>query len=192
MSGARGYVFVALVVALLLAGLQRVTRVDRGRRNLEVFTEMVYSRAGESFSPSPVLPGGMTQQPLVAGVVPRGSLPLRFGPGTDEAQRAGRELESPLDPADASALEDGRRLYGIYCTVCHDAGGNGRGPVVLRGMVPPPSFHAVRATQMPDGEMFHVLTFGQGNMASYAAQLSVPERWRVLAYVRKLQEEARQ
>ena len=115
-------------------------------------------------------------------------LPLYFDAGPEEALRAGRELESPLDPGDAAALELGRGLYGIYCTVCHDAGGEGRGPVVLRGMLPPPSLHAARATQMRDGEMFHILTYGQGNMASYAAQLSRDERWRVILYVRQLQE----
>jgi mono/diheme cytochrome c family protein len=191
-TGAKGYLFVAAIVALALTGLQRVTRSDPTQRNLEIFTEMAYSEAGESFTPSLVLPGGMTQQQLVPGVVPRGPLPLRYGVGPEEAQRAGRELRSPLDPADAEALDTGRDLYGIYCTVCHDAGGNGLGPVVMRGMLPPPSLHAARAVEMPDGEMFHILTYGQGNMASYAAQLSREERWRVILYVRRLQEENRE
>jgi mono/diheme cytochrome c family protein len=191
-TGARGYVVVAAVVALLLAGFHRALRADSGRRNVELFTEMAYSVAGESFTRSSVLPDGMTQQPLVAGVVPRGELPLHYGTGPEEALRAGRELQNPLDPADAAVLDRGQRLFQIYCTVCHDAGGNGRGPVVLRGMLPPPSLHAARAVQMADGELFHILTYGQGNMASYAAQLSREERWAVILYVRRLQEESSQ
>ncbi len=36
--------------------------------------------------------------------------------------------------------------------------------------------------------MFHILTYGQGKMASYAAQLSEDERWKVIRHVRSLQE----
>ena len=43
---------------------------------------------------------------------------------------------------------------------------------------------------MPDGQMFHVLTFGQGNMAAYAAQVERDDRWRVIAYIRQLQGQA--
>jgi len=40
--------------------------------------------------------------------------------------------------------------------------------------------------------MFHLLSFGQGNMASYAAQISREDRWKVILYVRELQaQEAR-
>jgi hypothetical protein len=43
---------------------------------------------------------------------------------------------------------------------------------------------------MKDGQMFHLLTLGQGqNMASYAAQLSEKERWLVIAYIRDLQQQ---
>jgi hypothetical protein len=42
---------------------------------------------------------------------------------------------------------------------------------------------------MADGEMFHILTYGQGNMASYASQLTREERWKVIVHVRRLQEE---
>ena len=56
-------------------------------------------------------------------------------------------------------------------------------------MLPPPSLHALRATQMPDGELFHVLTYGQGNMPAYAAQMTRDERWMVLLHVRDLQRE---
>lgn len=188
MSGPRGYLVVALVVVLAILGLRSCLRVDTTQRNLEIFTEMSYSRAGESFSPNAALPGGVTQQPLVPGVVVRGALPLRYGPGPEEAQRAGRELENPCDVADEELATSGRELYGIYCTACHGSGGDGDGQVTRRGMTRPPSLHAARALGMADGEMFHVLTHGQGNMASHAAQLSPSERWAVVSHVRRLQE----
>jgi mono/diheme cytochrome c family protein len=187
----RGYLIVAAVIAIASLLANSLLQTDPRQRNLEIFTEMVYSTALESFSPSSNLPGGMTQQPLVAGVVPRGLLPLPFGPGPEEAKRAGVELQNPFT-GDEDALASGARLYSIYCVNCHDAGGNGRGPVVQRGMLPPPSLHAVRAMDIADGEMFHILTFGQGNMASHAAQLTREERWQVLLYVRRLQAEGQE
>ena len=103
--------------------------------------------------------------------------------------RAGENLFSPINTGDTAAPVLGAELYRIYCLMCHDARGNGEGPVVYRGMLPPPSLHAERAKQMADGEMFHILTRGQGNMASYAAQLTRAERWKVIQHVRRLQEE---
>lgn len=188
MKRIRGYLLVAAVIAVCSLLLAKLTETDPKQRNLEIFTEMVYSKAVESFTASSQLPGGVSQQPLVAGVVLRGFLPLPFGPGPEEAKRAGIELQNPFT-GDDQALARGQRLYAIYCVNCHDAGGNGRGPIVQRGMLPPPSLHAARALELPDGEMFHILTFGQGNMASHAAQLSRDERWQVLLYVRRLQAE---
>lgn len=189
MSGARGYIVIAVLVGLVVFGLRALMRVDHSERNLEIFTEMVYSKAGESNSSSAALPGGLTQQPLVAGVIPRGLMPLRFGTSPEEAQRMGRELTSPFSAGDTARLDRGRELYGVYCSVCHDPAGDGQGSVTQRGMLPPPSMHAARALQLSDGELFHILTFGQGNMASYAAQLTREERWEVILHLRALQEQ---
>lgn len=179
--------FIVAVVLLALLVLNTLVARDYSERNLEIFTEMVYSKAAESLSPYPELPGGHTQQPLVEGVVVRGKLPFPYGSGEEEALRAAAELHSPVSADDQEALERGARLYAIYCISCHDVNGEGRGPVVLRGMIPPASLLADRARQMKDGQVFHVLTRGQGNMSSYAAQIEPQDRWKVIAHVRALQ-----
>ena len=77
----------------------------------------------------------------------------------------------------------------MFCVVCHGAGGDGRGPVVLRGMLPPPSMHAgARASRWRTARCSTSSRRGQGNMASYAAQLTERERWEVIAHVRAMQE----
>ncbi len=188
MNGARGYVIVAIVVMAAVLVLDRILQQDHKQRNSEIFTEMAYSKANEPFSLSASLPGGLTQQHLVPGTVARGLMPLRYGTTPEEALRAGKELQNPLPADDAASLKRGGELFSIYCVACHDAGGTARGQAVLYGMIAPPSLHATRATQMADGEMIHILTYGQVNMASYAAQLSVEERWQVIRHVRGLQE----
>ena len=173
------------VVALLV--LELMLRPNPRERNYEVFTEMAYSVANESQTRSASLPGFTTQQGVVEGVVVRGQSPFRYGPGPEEAKRAGRELANPfVDDPDAQSR--GAEVYRIFCAVCHGGDGGGQGPVVMRGMLPPPSLHGARSMEMADGEMFHVLTMGQGNMASYAAQLSADDRWKVIRHVRSLQE----
>jgi hypothetical protein len=54
-------------------------------------------------------------------------------------------------------------------------------------MLPPPSLKAERAVQMRDGQLFHVITRGQGNMASYAVQVRPEDRWKAILHVRALQ-----
>jgi len=190
MNGSRlAFLGAALLALALVAGLARALQPDPLQRNFELFTEMAYSKAFESFAPNPCFADGRTLQPLVAGVVPRGTQPFPYGSGPEEALRAGRELPNQVPADDPQVATLGAELYRIACVVCHDARGNGKGSVTLRGMLPPPSYHAARALQMADGEMFHILTRGQGNMASYAAELSERERWLVIRHVRRLQAE---
>ena len=184
------YVAWLLPCVLLLLVLERAVRRETHERNYEVFTEMVYSRAYETLSASPELPGGLTQQPVQPGVVVRGLQPFHFGPGPEEALRAGRELRNPYED-EPEGLARGALLFSRFCTVCHGGDGEGLGPVVQRGMLPPPSLHAARAMQMADGEMFHVVTMGQGNMGSHAAQIAAEDRWKIVRHIRSLQGGAR-
>ncbi len=101
--------------------------------------------------------------------------------------RAGEELQNPFPPLDAARRERGATVFANFCQACHGPLGQGNGPVALGGFPPPASLLADRAVQMKDGQMFHVLTYGQGNMPSCAAQLSVDDRWSVILYVRMLQ-----
>ncbi len=188
MSLAREFVMTAVAVLLVLVGLDAAVEPRHDVRNYEIFTEMVYSKAQESFGESSVLAGGVTQQELVEGVVPRGELPFAYGDGTEEAQRAGRELVNPFANSSPETLKRGRQVYGIFCANCHDSRGEGRGRVVERGMLPPPSLLAARAMAMADGELFHIITRGQGNMKSHAAQIAAEDRWKAIRWVRVLQE----
>ena len=75
----------------------------------------------------------------------------------------------------------------IYCVVCHDAAGTGRGKIVERGYTRPPSYHIDRLRRAPVGHFFRVITLGYGSMPSYAAQIPPRDRWAIVAFVRALQ-----
>ena len=40
---------------------------------------------------------------------------------------------------------------------------------------------------MPDGELFNTITQGKNQMPAYAAQVSVSDRWAIIAYMRALE-----
>jgi len=113
--------------------------------------------------------------------------------------------EASQDEAGAAALQDNRNsarehlrqsvqrgsdVYRVFCICCHGPSGLGDGPVPKRGFPPPPSLLTGKSPQMKDGQLFHILTYGQGSMSSFAAQLSPERRWDVINYIRGLQQNA--
>jgi mono/diheme cytochrome c family protein len=164
--------------------------IDPSLPNREFLPDMARSVAADAYAASPVLPGGHTLQPPPPGTIARGLKPLGYAATEADAARAGIELVNPFAADDQAALARGRVVFGNTCAVCHGAGGLGNGPVTLRGVPPPPSFMADNAMNMADGRMFHVVTYGQKNMASYAAQVSREDRWKVILHIRSLQRQA--
>jgi len=124
-------------------------------------------------------------RPRVPGTVARGHLP---GDPALETGKAGTAFVAAVPvPIDLKLLKRGEQRYGIYCSPCHGQVGRGDGTVVRRGYRPPPSFHIDRLRAQPAGYFFDVITAGFGAMPDYAAQVSVPDRWAIVAYVRALQ-----
>jgi mono/diheme cytochrome c family protein len=121
------------------------------------------------------------------GSVARGYLPFEYPATPDGALLAGQQLENPFAAADAGAVARGAIVYGNFCAVCHGGAGHGDGPVTRKGVPPPPSLLLQHALEMADGQMFHVITAGQANMASYASQIDRADRWRAILHVRRLQ-----
>ncbi len=158
-----------------------------GRPNLEFLPQMAHSPRFNAFAPNPNFPDDSTLQAPEAGTIPRGCAPLHYAATPQDAVRAGEELRSPVGPDNRWARERGAFVFADFCQECHGAGGAGNGPVVQRGFPPPPSLLADHAHGLKDGQVFHILTYGQNNMPSYASQLSRQDRWYVIAYLRTLQ-----
>ena len=157
------------------------------RLNYEYFPNMARTVAYKSQTPNPFFANGRTDQPPVTGTIARGYLPLHFGTSEHEANRAGKELQNPF-VGEKADLARGQKLYASYCQQCHGASGQGDGLVARRGFPPPPSLLLDHARQMPDGKMFHIITYGFKNMPAYGAQVAREDRWQVINYIRKLQE----
>ena len=184
--------FTLLVAMLVLLMGAWVMRRDPTQRNLEWMPGMQYSPAYGTYKPNPNFPGDQTLQLQPAGTIARGDFVLRYQPTPEDAVRAGEELIGPLDANDSAGLSRGGELFQIFCVVCHGPQGLGDGPVTKRGCPPPPSLLTGKSVQMKDGQLFHILTYGQGGMASYASQISPADRWHVINHVRSMQAKAQQ
>jgi mono/diheme cytochrome c family protein len=90
---------------------------------------------------------------------------------------------------DAELLARGSARYAIYCQPCHDARGDGKGILFLRGNVPTSSFHSDKVRAYPDGQIFDIMTNGSGLMPSYRWPIPPADRWAIIAHVRELQRE---
>jgi mono/diheme cytochrome c family protein len=148
----------AITLALLLAGCDQ---------NMEV--QPKYSEYGRA----PLFRGGVLREPP-AGAVARDDL----------AREADVENKPSLT---AELLARGQQRFGIFCSPCHGAGGDGNGIIVERGMPRPTSYHNDRLRVADDQHFFDVMTNGYGVMYSYASRVPPHDRWAIVTYIRALQ-----
>ena len=187
---------VALGLALAVLFVLLVSmRVDNSRPDFEVNLgdDMAYSPAYGSFEANPNFVNGQTMQRPVPGTIARGAQLLHFESTPQDAQRAGEELTNPFSPAteEGSASADrGALVFRTFCIACHGPDGTGGGPVAQHGFPPPPSLLTGKTLEMKDGQLLHILTYGQNSMPQFAAQLSVASRWDVVNHIRRLQQQA--
>ena len=190
MSGWAKFNWALLIVVIGVLALNWGLESDPTQRNFEVLPGMVTAVSYESFTANPVLTGGMTLQTPPPGTIPRQHLPLHYEATPEDALRAGLELENPFAGDDAGAVARGEFVFNTYCVTCHGASGVGDGPVASRGFPTPASLLAPNARTIADGRIFHVVTYGQGNMPGHASQIEPEDRWKVALWVRHLQQEA--
>jgi hypothetical protein len=81
----------------------------------------------------------------------------------------------------------GHQRYDIYCAPCHGLTGDGKGMIVKRGLLPPPTYHGDRLRHIPDGQLYATIENGKGNMPPYGPLVPIDDRWAIVAYVRALQ-----
>jgi hypothetical protein len=130
-------------------------------------------------------PDGASARPLPAHTVARGE--LRADEAYYSGIRGGKPVVDIPFPVTRDVLLRGKQRYDVFCSPCHGRMGDGLGMIVTRGYKQPPSFHSEQLRNAQVGWFFSVMTQGFGVMPSYAAQVPVPDRWAIAAYIRALQ-----
>ena len=138
------------------------------------------------FEAAPWFADGRAMRPPPSNTVPRSRVVGR--PELTEGMRDGRDaVEIPL-PVDRRLLELGRSRFNVFCAACHGLGGDGDSEVARNmELRKPPSLIKESIRAFPAGRIFRVATLGYGLMPAYAGDLTVEERWAVVAYLRALQ-----
>jgi mono/diheme cytochrome c family protein len=160
-----------LLPLLALAGCPRLDPMQRQQK-------------AKAYQSSDRFADGLAMRHPPAGTVPHGPLldpAVETGRGPD-----GRPLRLLPVAVDGKLLARGRQRFDVICATCHGVLGDGESQVAMNmSLRRPPSLHQFR--ELPDGYIFQVISQGFGLMPSYAAQLTVQDRWAVVAYLRALQ-----
>lgn len=126
---------------------------------------------------------------------PEGTVPVGFKPYPFRMNpvAAAANLKNPhAGQMSPEILANGRQKFETYCAVCHGYEGKGDGPVAVKMALKPPPVISEKVIGLNDGAIYHIISDGQGVMASYAYQLvNENDRWAIVNYVRSLQKLAK-
>lgn len=166
----KNFAFLTALASLILLNACQPSMTNRGRL--------------KPFAPMPIFANGTLARHPVDGTVAVDA-PLRLevfkDPNTGDYRK-----DFPV-VVDEHLIRRGQNRFEIYCSPCHGILADGKGPVVLRGFLPPPSLHSDLIRERPNGFYFEAITNGFGAMFAYGDRLSPRDRWAVIAYIRALQ-----
>jgi len=168
---------------------------DHSRLKPEFMPDMYTSPSYETYSSNPLFGDSITSRNPVAGTIPRGYSFFYYPSSNEGYEAAGKDVVNPLEKTQLN-LEEGKRLYGIYCIHCHGEKGNGDGSLIATGKFPPPPSYSTGKSSrggdvkdLSDGKIYHTITYGVNLMGPHASLVSPEERWKITQYVRVLQKE---
>lgn len=129
----------------------------------------------------------------VAGTMARGdanTFPIASG---DSGYQQSITYKSPMQAVSLTPAQkkEAERLYQVNCAICHGTKLDGNGPLWKDGDGPYPAKPQVLngdyAKNLSDAQMYHVITYGKGQMGSYASQIYPEQRWWIIEYIRSKQ-----
>ncbi len=157
--------------------------------------DMAYSRAYETYASLDHLkekyPNISYNGMPVQGTIARGDM-LSIYPYKNDSMGyvQSASVPNPLKAADVD-MKEAERLYLVNCGICHGQKLDGQGPLYKDGQGPytaaPKNLMADDMKKLTEGTMFHSVTYGKGQMGSYASQLNTHQRWMVIAYIKAKQ-----
>ena len=165
---------------------------------LYIFPDMEWQLKLRPQKPNAFFPNGLSSQLPVAGTIAR-SAPIQTATGpvypyADAPVNTGwitgttNFVEINPLPITAALLKRGQQRFTINCSPCHGQLADGNGITKKIGaMLTVANLHDKRMVEMTDGELFYVITNGRNLMGAYGANVTVEDRWAIIAYLRALQ-----
>jgi mono/diheme cytochrome c family protein len=187
----------AVIVALAVGIAGQRGHLSR-KPPLYVFPDMRRQLKLRPQQPNSFFANGVSSQLPVPGTIARGT-PIQTASGLvypyeDSPVFTGRMtgttnfIETNPLTVNAQLLQRGRERFTIYCAPCHGQAADGNGITKKLGvMLTVANLHDKRIVELPDGEIFQVITQGRNTMGAYGPNVPVADRWAVIAYLRALQ-----
>jgi mono/diheme cytochrome c family protein len=206
----RGFFLIFFLTGLAIVAIFGFRGQKSTGSPIEVFPDMVRQPKVKAQAPLGFFADGRGNRVPVTGTVPMGYdmpqaghapggeettavLPhsrLSFSEGTDYpntgkmGDRWGTGLPTQIT---VELMERGQQRFTINCAVCHGATAAGNGVTKQYGLATVVSLQDERIRKMADGEIFNTITNGKNTMLAYGPNITVADRWAIIAYVRALQ-----
>ena len=182
----------AIISVFAFSGALMISCGDNSKPGRTYMPDMGESRAYETYAGHENLgsKGATFNNRPVAGTVSRGEeLPYHLLNDTaGYAQSAG--IQNPLPKLNKLEMGEAERQYLINCAICHGTALDGNGPLFKSGVYlakPATLVGDPKIEALPEGTLFHVMTYGKNLMGSYASQLNRKQRWMVAQYIKSKQ-----
>ena len=196
------------VVVLAVVALAGFRGQHSGKPPLQIFPDMKIQPRFDPQHTDPFYADNRAARNPIAGTVPLGyvlpgayyttgannnkdaSVPGGFTNSPDYfySGRVGEFYGSGIPVAvTAELLARGQERFNINCAVCHGATGTGNGIVSQYGFNGAANLQEQRLRDMPEGQLFNRITYGFTRMGEYGQQVTVEDRWAIIAYIRALQ-----
>ncbi len=158
---------------------------DTANRNYQYMPNMYEPVGYETYGAYEIFSGEQEAMLPVAGTIPRGWRPYDYENTTEGLNLAKTDLKNPLDVTDKN-LSEGKKLYGIYCAICHGEKGDGQGILMTREKILGIPSYDDPGRIITEGGIYHVQMYGLNSMGSYASQTNELERWQIVLHVMNL------
>src|SRR5689334_22429713 len=205
----RGFLLIFILFGVALVAIVGFRGQKSTGSPIEVFPDMVRQPKIRAQAPSNFFADGRGSRLPINGTVPIGyELPkaepagtpapaprshLAFSEGTDyfntgrmNEQQWGTGMPDGLQ-VNAAFMQRGRERFNITCAMCHGATAAGNGVTKSYGLTTVVTLQDDRIRKMGDGEIFNTITNGKNTLMPYGPNLTVSDRWAVIAYLRALQ-----
>lgn len=158
---------------------------NKEKPNYQYFPNMYESPSYETFGAYEIFPNEQSAMLPAENTIPRGYDPYELANTNEDRDRAKEILDFPFEVTEKN-LEVGKKLYGLYCAICHGNNGDGKGFLVEREKYLGVPSYADAGRVITPGNTFFVQTHGLNTMGSYASQLDAKERWQIAMHVMDL------
>lgn len=185
--------------AVLFAGASAIMASctkDPQSPGYEYMPDMYRSVGYEAYGPNKNFPDGANARKPVEGTIPYQKDKSRLldvfpypYPDTPEGYAAAANLKNPIPYSD-KVLAEGKAIYVNFCVHCHGPNGQGDGGAGKKqAVLIPPAYNSDQLKNLPEGQIFHSITYGKNAMGAHQYQISKTDRWKLVHYVQSLQKQ---